>query len=70
MNERGTTDGVFDVCPFFFPIHSSAFVTSQINDRIDPVLRGPRYYVWFIVQHEDFDSLIPFHLVLVARLSR
>lgn len=38
---------------------------------VDPVSRDLSfYYVWFIVQHKQFDSLIPFDLVLVARLSR
>lgn len=38
---------------------------------VDPVSRDlPFYYIWFIVQHKQFDSLIPFDLVLVARLSR
>lgn len=71
MNERMLNNRwSFDVCPFFFPIHSSAFVISQINECIDPVSRGLRYYVEFIVQRKALDSLIPFYLVLAARLSR
>lgn len=53
----------FELC-FHFPIYSCMFVASQMNKCI--VSWVPFYYFWFIEQHKHFDSLIPFHLALVA----
>lgn len=63
--------GFVEFFVFSFFRCSCAFVSSQMKRRIDSVLQDvPFYYVWFIVQHKQFDSLISFHLVLAARLSR
>lgn len=43
-----------------------ACVVSHMNKCVDAVLCVLLYYFWFIVQHKQFDSLIPFHLTLVA----
>lgn len=48
------------------PLPTLASVVSQMNKCMDEVCWVQLYYFWSIVQHKQFDSLIPFHLALVA----
>ena len=57
----------FDLClRVRFFILACAFVVSEMNKCMDTVPWALLYYFWFIVQHKQFDSLIPFHLALAV----
>lgn len=53
------------LCVHFFLL-ACAFAVSEMNKCMDTVLWALLYYFWFIVQHKQFDSLIPFHLALAV----
>lgn len=59
---------LISVCVHFFII-VCACVVSEMNKCIDTVPWAPLYYFWFIVQHKQFDNLIPFHLALAIHIS-
>lgn len=51
-------------CVHFF-ILACAVVVSEMNKCMDTFPWVLLYYFWFVVQHKQFDSLIPFHLLLL-----